>query len=210
VPGAALASLLPLTCGVKLQPGQSVLVNGATGFAGKLAVQMARLCGAARIVATGRDSAALQSLTELGADAVIDLKRSDGEIVDAFKQAAGESGYHIILDFLWGLPTELLIESLTPNDLSFARHRTRLVQIGKMAGSKIALPADALRTSGLEIVGAGGGITPEGVGESAKQVWAWIKAGQLRFEIERVPLQDIESAWTRSEDLHGKRIVIMP
>jgi NADPH2:quinone reductase len=209
VPGSTLTSLFPLKWGAKLQPGESVLINGATGFAGKLAVQVAKLLGAGRIIGTGRDEAALQSLRDLGADAVVDLKQSDETIAAAFQKEAGETGYHIILDFLWGHPTELLIRSLVPYELGFAKHPVRLAQIGEMAGSTVSLSADALRTSGLEIFGAGGGVTPEAIAEGTQQVWDWLKAGKLHADIEQVPLKDVENSWQRT-DLHGKRIVIVP
>lgn len=207
-PSSALTALFPLKWSANLQAGETVLVNGATGFAGKLAVQVAKLLGAGRIVGTGRDETSLHELTELGADAVIDLKQSDQQISEAFKHEAGATGYHVILDFLWGHPTELLIETLIPQQLSFARHKVQLIQVGEMAGSNISLSAAALRTSGLEIKGAGSGLTPEAIGEGTQQVWEWLKTDQLRVDVEAVPLKDIETAWKR--DLHGKRLVIVP
>lgn len=210
VPSSALTALFPLKWGAALQPNETVLINGATGFAGKLAVQIAKLLGAARVIGTGRDDASLRSLSALGADGVIDLKQSDAEISAAFTAQAGENGYHVILDFLWGHPTELLIETLIPRTLSFARHRTRLIQVGQMAGSHLSLAAEALRTSGLEIVGAGGGLTPERMTEAAQEVWEWIRAGKLRADIDVIPLKDITSAWERITRLHGSRIVIVP
>ena len=209
VPSSTLTALFPLKWGAKLQPGETVLVNGATGFAGRLAIQVAKLLGAGHVVGTGRDAAALRSLHALGADNVIDLKQSPDRLAQAFKSAAGEAGYNVILDFLWGRPTETLIKTLVPEKLAFARGRTRLVQIGEAAGPAITLPADALRTSGLEITGGGGGLTPEAIAEGTTQVWEWIKAGKLQAEIEVVPLKDVERAWGRA-DLHGKRIVLVP
>jgi NADPH:quinone reductase-like Zn-dependent oxidoreductase len=209
MPSSTLTALFPLKWGAKFQPGETVLVNGATGFAGRLAVQVAKLLGAGRVIGTGRDAAALRSLPALGADSVIDLKQSPDRLAQAFKDAAGETGYNVILDFLWGRPTETLIKTLVPDKLAFARGRTRLAQIGEMAGPTIALSADALRTSGLEITGAGTRITPEALAEGTSQVWDWIKAGKLQAEIEVVPLKDVERAWSRA-DLHGKRIVLVP
>jgi len=209
IPGSALTSLFPLKWGAKLQAGETVLINGATGFAGKLAVQVARLLGAGRVIGAGRNAEQLASLCALGADAVIDLTRSDEQIIGAFRQEAGESGYQVILDFVWGHPTELLLKSLVPRDLSFARRRVYLVQIGEMAGPTLSLAASALRTSGLEILGAGAGLMPQAVAEGTQQVWEWLKAEKLRAEIERVPLSDVASAWKRT-DVHGKRIVIVP
>ncbi|QBD81111.1 zinc-binding alcohol dehydrogenase family protein [Ktedonosporobacter rubrisoli] len=209
VPASALTALFPLKGGAKLQAGETVLINGATGFSGKLAVQVARLLGAERVIGTGREAAQLAQLHELGADAVIDLSQAEADVLKAFKREAGTSGYQVILDYIWGHPTELLLEALTPQEISFAKHRVRLVQIGEKAGPRISLAAEALRTSGLEILGAGAGLTPEVLAEGTQQVWEWIKAGKLRAEIEQVPLCDIESAWQRS-DVHGKRIVIVP
>lgn len=209
VPASALTTLFALRCGAKLQPDETVLIHGATGFAGKLAIQVARLLGAQRVIGTGRNQASLEKLRELGADTVIDLKQSDKALVEAFKQEAGAKGVQVILDFVWGHPTELLLEALVPRELSFARHRVRFVQIGEMAGPTISLPAQALRTSGLELLGAGSGITPEAVASGTQQVWEWIKAGKLQADIEQVPLRDVESAW-KCADVHGKRIVLVP
>ncbi len=206
VPGSALTAF-PLKYAARLQPGETVLINGATGFAGKLAIQVAKLLGAGRVVCTGRHEQSLSSLGDLGADVCIDLKQPDAQLAEAFSRAAG-TGYDIILDYLWGHPTEVLIKTLVPHELAFAK-RVRLVQIGEAAGSTISLSADALRTSGLEIYGAAAGISAEAMAESANQVMDWIKAGRLRADIERVPLKDVERAWERT-DLHGKRIVIMP
>jgi NADPH:quinone reductase-like Zn-dependent oxidoreductase len=207
-PSSILTSLFPLRWGASLQAGETVLINGATGFSGKLAVQVARLLGAGRVIATGRNPAVLQALPALGADAVIDLKQSDEQIKDAFRAAAGEAGYHVILDFLWGHPTELLIQTLVPLNLGFARHPVKLIQIGEMAGSALTLTADALRTSGLEIMGGARGITPEAIAEGTSQVWAWLRAKQIQVDIEVVPLREIASAWQRATE--GKRFVIVP
>ncbi len=209
VPGSALTALFPLKWGAQLQQDETVLINGATGFAGKLAVQVARLLGAKRIVASGRNDEALRSLANLGADSVIDLKLSDAQLTAAFKREAGATGYGVILDFLWGRPTEILIATLVPDTLSFARGRTRLVQIGEMAGPRITLAADALRTSGLTIVGGGSGITPEALAEGTSLVWDWIKEGKLKADIEQAPLKDVERVWKRT-DVQGRRVVIVP
>ncbi len=207
VPGPALTALLPLKWAVRLEPGETVLVNGATGVAGQLAVQVARLLGAGRVVGSGRNPAALRRLPELGADAVIDLTQDDARLAAAFRAAAGP-GYDVMLDFLWGHPTEVLVGTLVPHEISLSRHRIRLVQAGAMAGAAMTLPADALRMSGLEIYGGATGLTPAALAEGSKQVWELIRAGKLRAEVEAVPLKDIETAWQR--EVHGKRLVIVP
>ena len=206
LPASALTALLPLKYGAKLQGGETVLINGATGVSGKVALQIAKLLGAGRVVATGRDEEGLRSIMRLGADAEIDLKQSDENITEALLQQARQ-GFDIILDFLWGHPTELLLRTLVPKEAGFATHRTRFIQIGEAAGSTISLSAETLRTSGMEMTGAGN-IPPEVVPEAVQQVWAWIQARQLQIDIEEVPLKEIAEAWQRQTE--GKRIVIVP
>jgi NADPH2:quinone reductase len=206
LPASALTSILPLKYGARLQSGETVLINGATGVSGKVALQIAKLLGAGRIVGTGRDEAGLRSIMHLGADVAIDLKQPDENITEAFLQEAGK-GYDIVLDFLWGHPTELLLKTLVPKAAGFATHRTRFIQIGEAAGSTLSLAAETLRTSGVEMTGAGN-ISPEVVPEALKQVWQWIQEHQVQIDIEEVPLKDIAEAWQRTTE--GKRIVIIP
>ena len=208
MPRSALTSLLPLKYSAGLQAGETVLVNGATGVSGRIAVQVAKMLGARRVIATGRNERSLALLPELGADEVIDLKREDGHLVDAVKAAGGEKGIDVVMDFIWGHPAEVLIASQIPVAAGFAKRRIRYVQIGEKAGSHISLPASALRTSGLELMGVGK-IPMEVVQEEMKTVWNWIAEGKLYMEIERVPLAEIGSAWARV-DLEGKRLVIVP
>jgi NADPH:quinone reductase and related Zn-dependent oxidoreductases len=207
LPASALTSLFPLKWAAKLRPGETVLINGSTGVSGKLAVQIAKLLGAGRVVATGRNEKSIKQVMEFGADAVIDLKRSDEDLIEDFKKEAGE-GYDVILDFLWGRPTEVLIKSLIPGELRMSKP-IRLIQIGEKAGATISLSGDALRTSGLQIFGGAAGITPEAMGEATNQVWDLLRADKLRMDIEQVPLKDIEAVWKR-KDFEGKRIVIIP
>jgi len=206
LPASALTSLLPLKYGVRLQSGESVLINGATGVSGKVAIQIAKLLGAQRVVGTGRNKAGLRSIQQLGADATIDLGQSDEAITQAFLQEAGK-GYDVVLDFLWGHPTELFMNTLVPKEAGFATHRTRFVQIGEAAGPTISLPAETLRTSGLEIIGAGN-IQPGVISEALQLIWKWIQAHQLQIDIEEVPLKEIAEAWERKTE--EKRIVIIP
>lgn len=188
----------------ELTPGETVLVQGATGVAGRLAVQVARLLGAGRIVATGRDAAALASLRELGADDVIDTTASDDALVAAFRQSGP---YDVVADLLWGRPTELLCRALTPETFAMPSP-TRLVQIGEAAGESIDLPARALRTSGVEIYGAARNLMAK-MADAYGQVVEWVRSGQLRIDVTTMPLSEISRAWQRT-DLRGSRLVIVP
>jgi len=186
------------------KPGETVLIQGVTGVAGRLAAKVAKLLGAKRIVGTGRDQAASAELKRLGVD-MIDTTVADDKLIQAFKD---KGPFDVVLDFLWGRPTELLIASLTPDELSFAKP-TRLVQIGSAAGNELKLAAEGVRTSGLEIYGSGKGLSGEVMSEAYAQVVEWAREKKLTFDIERIPLKDIESAWQRT-DFRGKRLVIIP
>jgi NADPH2:quinone reductase len=188
-------------------PGETVLVQGATGVAGRLAVQVARLLGAARIVATGRNDDALAEVIGLGADAVINTAVDDDELIEAFAAEAG-GGYDVVLDFLWGRPTELLLKALVPSRIGQSKP-TRLVQAGESAGALIALTADSVRTSGLEVYGVGKGLDARAVADAYGQIVQWTRDGNLVIGIERAPLSDIQTAWQRT-DLNGRRLVINP
>src|SRR5262249_60724217 len=107
----------------------------------------------------------------------------------AFVREAGSEGFDVVLDYVWGHPTEVLLEALTRHDVKIAASRTRLVEIGEMAGPTIALPAAALRSSGLELYGSGGGSVPhQAIFEAFPQVWALATAGKLRIKTGPVPL----------------------
>jgi NADPH2:quinone reductase len=199
VMGSAITALTMRTA-ADLQPGETVLIQGATGVAGRLAIQVARLLGAGRIVATGRDDT---QLGELDVDAVINTGAAD------LQQAYVDAGrYDVVLDFLWGRPTEILLRALTPDSFSFGTP-TRIIQVGEVAGADLVAPASALRTSGVEIYGAARNLTPESMGESYQQILDWTRSGDLTFLIDRVPLSEIEPTWQRTSS-HGHRVVIHP
>ncbi|MFI5907988.1 zinc-binding dehydrogenase [Dactylosporangium sp. NPDC051541] len=199
--GSAITGMAMRTAG-GLAPGETVLIQGATGVAGRLAVQVARLLGAGRIVATGRDDARLAAL---GADAVINTAVPDDELAEAYLAARGD-GYDVVMDYLWGRPTEILLRALTPDSFGFHKP-TRVVQAGESAGPALTLPAATLRTSGVELFGAARGLR-ESLGEVYAQVVDWARSGDLVFAVERARLSDIETAWRRT-DLHGRRLVVV-
>jgi NADPH:quinone reductase-like Zn-dependent oxidoreductase len=191
--------------------GESVLVLGATGVTGKLAIQTAKLLGAGRVVAAGRNEQVLNTLPKLGADATIRLDGSGSELSEIFAREAGAKGFDVVIDYLWGPATEALLGALTRKDFDAATSRVRLVQVGESAGSTIQLPAATLRSSRLEILGAGSGSAPasrEAWGEAIQWLLENVSRGALRIETAEVPLAEIESAWER--EWHGRRPVIVP
>lgn len=195
----------------QLAPGETVLILGATGVTGKLAIQTAKLLGAGRVIAAGRNEQVLRTLPDLGADATIRLDKPGRDLTEAFAREAGETGFDVIIDYLWGPPTEALVAAITRRDLKPASSRIRLVEVGESAGSAISLPAAALRSSRLEILGAGTGsapASPEMWIEAIRQLMANVASGALRIDTERVPLADVKEVW--DQDQRGRRTVIVP
>ena len=210
LPNPAVSAWLALVWRAQLRPGEIVLILGATGVAGQLAVQIAKHLGAERVVAAGRNRRVLATLPGLGANATIPLDLPDQELIAAFVREAGSKGFDIVIDYVWGRPTEVLLEALTRHDLKGAASRTRLVEIGEMAGPTISLSAAVLRSAGVELYGGGGGsVPPKAIFEAFPQVWALAADGKLRIKTERVPLADVEGAWQR-RDLDGRRLVFVP
>jgi NADPH:quinone reductase-like Zn-dependent oxidoreductase len=210
LPNPALSSWLPLVWRAQLKPGETVLILGATGVAGKLAIQIAKHLGAARVVAAGRNEHVLAKLPDLGADAIIPLDQPDQELNAAFVREASHRHFDIVLDYLWGHPTEVLLDALTGHDVKAESSRIRLVEIGEMAGATISLSAAALRSAGLELYGSGGGSVPHtAIFDAFAQVWALAAQGTLCIDTEPVSLADIEDAWLR-QDVRGRRMVIIP
>ena len=199
-----LAAWLALTWRAKLQPGETVLVLGATGVSGGLAVQLARRLGAGWIVAVGRNAAALE---RVDADATVQLGGADDAA--AISQAAGDAGIHVIVDYLWGAPTQAAITAISRRGMAHAAPRVRLVEVGQSAGPTITLPADVLRSSGLEILGSGMGTVPLADLRTAVPEFLRIAAtGQLSIDIDEVALSDVATAWQQSGD--GRRTVLVP
>ena len=206
----AMSAYLPLTWRAKLVPGETVLILGATGVSGKLAIQLAKQLGAGRVVAAGRNQQVLETLPELGADSIISLDQPDQAITEALVQEGKDSGYDIVLDFVWGHPAEVVLAALTGHDLAAEPRRIRYVEIGAMAGPTINLPAAALRSTALELYGSGGGSVPPSVlKESIPQILKMATEGKLRIEVEQVPLSAVEQVWFRG-DVNGHRVVFIP
>src|ERR1039458_6706797 len=150
-PNPALSSWLPLTWRAQLAAGETVLILGATGTAGKLAIRIAKLLGAGRVVAAGRNEQVLRTLPSLGADALIHLEGSDHEVTQAFAREAGDKGYDGLVDYLWGHPTVLLLPFLTGEEFSQQAAGQGLIAIVEGPRPLIYLPATPLRSAGFGI-----------------------------------------------------------
>ena len=185
-----------------LEPGETVLILGATGVAGQLAIQAARYLGAARVIAAGRN---LDAIAGQQPDAVVSLTQSEDAIRDAFTLEA-KQGIDVVIDYLWGRPTELLLAALARCFDPNAAHSTRIVEVGESAGKTIVLPGAILRSIDLKLMGSGFGSFPlQQVLDAIPTLFTLAAAGTLKVAVEPVPLSDVESAWTRKDA--GKRIV---
>ena len=211
LPNAIFGAAAALRFRANIVPGDTVLINGGTGVTGKLAIQIAKHYGAGRIIATGRNADSLQKLLTIGADEIISLKQDDDQIVAQLKAIHSATPIDIVIDYLWGHPVEMILMALKGK--GHTTHKVRIVTVGEMAGSTIALPSGILRSSDIEILGSGLGSLPE---DAMDAIFTEILPDMLQlaangqFEIETVtyPLKDIEAAWM--QDIGpGKRLVII-
>jgi NADPH:quinone reductase-like Zn-dependent oxidoreductase len=203
-----VSAWLALAFRAKLTPGENVLVLGATGVAGRLAVSIAKLLGAGRVVAAGRNQQILDSLHKLGADGTIRLDRPAEEVRDSFIREAGKAGFQVVIDYLWGQPTEVFLSAITSRKFEAIGTETRLVQVGETAGPVISLPAAVLRSTALTILGTAGIPNLSVLADALQQVMTHAATGKLHVDTVPVPLASVEAAWER--DPQGRRIVIIP
>lgn len=208
LPNPGVSAWLSLAYRAKLVRGENVLILGATGVTGKLAVKIARLLGAARIVAAGRNQQALHALHDLGADATISLALPSAELGDAFVREAGQAGFQVVIDYVWGRPAEAFFAAITRREFAVILSETRFVQVGESAASSITLPAAVLRSTALTLLGTAGIPAHDVLVEAFQQVMAYAATGDLQIETEKVSLADIENVWQREQP--GRRLVIIP
>ena len=204
----ALASWGALLGRAQLQSGEVVLVNGATGTAGRQAVQAAWLLGASRVIATGRDDAALGELRALGVEETISLALPEDALRMAFKTALG-SGVNIVLDYLWGPSAEKLLQAAAGRGSMAGEPRIRYVQVGSISGDPIALPGGILRSSGLELLGSGlGSLSGAAMVRAIGRMFEAAGKGLIQIETETMPLMEVSAGWSRAAD--NRRLVFVP
>jgi NADPH:quinone reductase-like Zn-dependent oxidoreductase len=179
----------------RLRPGETVLVNGATGAAGRLAVQIAKHLGAKKVIATARDANALEAVAALGADVTIPLVDDDAALEEAFKVEFA-AGVDVVIDYLWGRSAERLLIAGAKAGKEAAP--IRFVQIGSVSGANITLPSAVLRSSAIELMGSGiGGIPHERFFRCIGELLRAAAPGGFRIAVDPVPLSDVERAWRR-------------
>jgi NADPH:quinone reductase-like Zn-dependent oxidoreductase len=193
----AMSSWLALRERIEPSAGTHVLVLGATGNAGRLAVQIARRLGAGRVTAAGRDAAGLAALE--GADTAVEL--------DAVAPAAADAD--VIIDYLWGSVTEQLIPAVVR-----ARHdRAQAldwIEVGSVAGTEITLPSAALRAANLRVLGSGqGSISTGAIVAALPELATEISSGAYPIDAVARPLSEVAAAWVDTAT-GGRRTVLVP
>jgi NADPH2:quinone reductase len=178
--------------------GERVLVLGATGAVGQMAVQLAKLMGAGRVVGAGRSAERLERVRELGADEVVPL--GDGDFAEAFQQAAGGQ-LDIVIDPLWGEPAMAALGAIGTEG--------RLVNVGQAAGTDVRLPLEIVRNRQGAIHAISSGWTAlERKASAYRRLLEHVVAGRLTTDREVLPLDDVAAAWERQEASPGRKLVI--
>lgn len=208
LPNALLGSDAALVCRASFQAGEVVLINGATGVSGRMAVQAARLRGASHIIVTGRNAESLAYLKELGADQCISLLDEPQDIIEQLVQIQRETPVDVVLDYLWGEPVQWLLAALAKH----CPQQVRLVTIGQMAGADINLASGILRSVPVSILGSGlGSINAEQLRQYNREhltvMLQRAARGELVAGYREFALQDVAEAW-QTELEPGDRAVI--
>jgi NADPH2:quinone reductase len=202
VGNSGVAAFLPLMQTAHLSAGDNVLILGATGIVGQLAVQIARNHGAARVIGVGRDPSALGQVMSLGADAVVELvaNETEDELVDRLSDATN-GRVDVVLDGLYGPPLQAALRVCSPH--------CRVVNIGNSAGATAQISAGLLRSRQLTVVGFAGLHVPM-VAKEPALTWLWQQAAarKLHVPVQRSSLLDISRTWSLQESSpHAKHVV---
>ena len=203
----AMSAWVALRLRVPITPGQRVLVLGATGNAGTMAIRVAKLLGAGSVVGAGRDPERLAGLTDVGADRIVQLTDDAEATGKALADAAAE--VDIVIDYLWGKPAQDAIVALLTARSDRSR-QLNWIQIGSMAGPTIELPSVALRSANLRLQGNGqGAVSIEAYLAQLPSLVDQIAAGAIALKATTKPLSEVEAVWA-GVDRPGERTVLVP
>ena len=203
----AMSSWVALRQRVPFQAGQNVLVLGATGNAGQMAVQIAKRLGAHQVVAAGRNAGRLAGLPALGATATVPLDGDADGVASRLGQAAAE--VNVVIDYLWGEPAASAMAAVVTGRADRGQLLT-WIQIGSVAGPHAAIPSAALRAARLQIVGSGqGSVSTREILAELPALAQEITEGSFEIDARPTSLAEVEQAWADAADT-TQRIVITP
>jgi NADPH:quinone reductase-like Zn-dependent oxidoreductase len=210
LPNAVMGAAMGLKFKADIKPGDVVLINGATGFTGRVAVQIAKHYGAKKVIATGRNKQSLDDLLSLGADEAISVLHDDESFTARIAAIHADTPIDIIIDYLWGHTAEMILGCLK-GDGSFT-NKIRYVSIGSMGGDLIQLSAANLRSVDLQLTGSGlGAWSKQQVGqlfsEILPEMFHLAAQGKLKIETKQVKLEDIAELWNLDIP-GGQRLVV--
>ena len=198
---AGLAGWLPLAWLAPVRPGESVLVLGASGNVGSVAVQAAKILGAGRVVAVGRDAGRLARARELGADDTVELGGDDFR--ERLAAAIDGAAPTLVLDALWGVPVEAAAAVAAPG--------ARIVHVGQSAGPSATLLSGLVRGKQLQILGYSNFAVPQdAVAQGYTDLVEHAIAGRIAVDVETVPLEEVAGAWARQVQGAGLKLVLVP
>jgi NADPH:quinone reductase-like Zn-dependent oxidoreductase len=211
IPNAVIGSAMGLKYKADIQQGDVVLINGATGFTGRVAVQIAKIYGAGKVIATGRNEASLNELLSMGADKILTLNQTDDNFKTQLKNIHAATPVDVVIDYLWGHSAELILSCFKGNG-SFT-NKIKYVSIGAMSGDLIQLSAANLRSVNIQLTGSGlGAWTKEQVAnifsEILPQMFELAVEKKLVVETITKGLPHISELWNLDVP-GGKRLVIM-
>jgi NADPH2:quinone reductase len=193
-----LAAWLPLTWLAPVRAGESVLVLGATGSVGTVAVQAAKLLGAGLVVGVGRDGKRLERARGLGADAVVPL---GPDLRDALVAAFGDRPPTLVVDGLWGEPIVAA--------LAVAARGARIVHLGQSASPEATIPSGLVRGKSLQILGyTNFGVPRDAFREAYEQLLGHVAAGRITLELEALPLDRVADVWARQAAGPGTKLLL--
>jgi len=210
LPNAVAGSAMALRFRAQMKGGETLLINGATGFTGKIAVQIAKFYGAKKIIATGRNLQSLQKLLKLGADEIVSTDQADQDFISQLKQTHNITPFDIVIDYLWGHSAELILELLKgTGDFTSA---TKFISIGSVTGNTLLLSSDILRSADIRIYGSGiGSWTREQMKELftkiVPEIFNLAAEKKITVETENIDIENIASLWNIKTSA-GKRQVI--
>jgi NADPH:quinone reductase-like Zn-dependent oxidoreductase len=203
----AMSSWIALRKRIAFGRGQSVLVLGATGNAGQMAVQIAKHLGAGHVIAAGRDPERLASLTGLGADTTVSLAGDPDTADQALGAAAAD--VDVVIDYLWGPATERSMPAVITHR-SDKSHPLTWIEIGSMSGLQITLPSAWLRSARIQIVGSGqGSVSTKDIISELPGLAAEISTGSYTIDAVSTPLSEVATTWN-APVAPGQRIVYVP
>ena len=197
---AGMAAWLSLQWRGGLKAGETVLVLGASGSVGQIAIQAAKLMGAGRVVGAARSQSGRELVKELGADEVVDT--GDEDFTPRIQGAAG-GGVDLIIDNLWGEPAAKALLALNV--------KGRLIQVGNSAGKESPVKAGPLRGVAGSILAHRNFHAPLETQEAAfERMCRHFMDGELKIEVENVALEDVAEAWQRQAASPGHKLVLRP